>query len=975
MGREAELSALTSAVVDAAGGRPRVVLLGAEAGGGKTRLVGELAARVEGRALLLTGGCVAMSAAGPPYAPFVAGLRRLVRERGAAELVALLPGQRPGELARLLPELGEPAADADPATTRGRLFELLLGLIERLAEEQPVVLVIEDAHWADRSVRDLLRFLVRNLQDAAVVVVVTFRSDELHRTHPLRPLLAELDRWEGTTSLELPRLTYAQVASQLEGILGQRPDRALVGAVFARGEGVPLFTEALLSSDGSARSELPGSLRDLLLGAVTELPGQTQQVLRIAAVGGARTDHTLLAAVTRLDDPELTAAMLPAVSANVMISDDDGYAFRHELIREAVLADLLPGERHRAHRAFAEVLAAEPPVGPPRLPVALAVALHWRDAHEYERALRAAWEAAAGAKVDSAHVEQLRMLELVLEVWERVPQAPRYTGGDRVAVLGLAAEAALAAGEPVRGLELVQAAIDELGDTQPGGAHERERRASLLRLRALLRRERLLPGQVDDLEEALALARDPTRVRGEILIALIWAFARQGREGEARRLTGELRALAERLDDEVFWIRAQIAIAHIGAGESRDAVAALRQAQEAARRIGSGRLELHAYTAITHSLEGSGAHERAIEMSREGLARSRQLGLARTEGAPIAANLAESLTSAGRWDEALEVVEAALEQDPTLSWQSSLLVVRGQIAVARGELEVAAQTLRELGSLSTDGGGEVQRALPLAQLNILWRQTDGDLGGALAAAGSAISGSKMGADPRYVWPLLGSAMQVVTAASAAGLPRGSGDPAQLRQSLQAWAARVARPGPVERAHAASFMAEVSRVGGHSDLALWDAAAAAWDAVGQPYPRAYALLRAAGAAIGAGDRGVAADRLRQAAVLADHLRARPVRQRVDSLARRARIDLTTDQRVTVAAPFGLTQRELEVLELVAAGRSNREIAAELFISVKTASVHVSNILGKLGVASRGEAAATAYREHIVSTGDSRQRRIE
>jgi ATP/maltotriose-dependent transcriptional regulator MalT len=195
---------------------------------------------------------------------------------------------------------------------------------------------------------------------------------------------------------------------------------------------------------------------------------------------------------------------------------------------------------------------------------------------------------------------------------------------------------------------------------------------------------------------------------------------------------------------------------------------------------------------------------------------------------------------------------------------------------------------------------------------------------------------------------------------------GSADPAELRKNLESRAGRVGRLSPLHEAHAAQFAAELSRADGRKDLACWDAAAAAWEAVSQPWPLAYALWRAAGIATAAGDRDQAASRLQRAAELAGQLRAHPLQQQISQLARRARIPLaspSSDAASSPGAPFGLTGREQDVLQLIAAGRTNREIAAELFISPSTASVHVSNILGKLKVASRGEAAAAAHRLHL------------
>src|SRR6201985_125534 len=179
--REAELMLLAGACEDAAGGTPRTVLTGAEAGGGKSRLVTEFTATVADRAMVLAGGCVELGAGGLPYAPFTAAVRRLVRARGAAEVAGLLPDQTVGELGVLLPDFGTPPAGADPGTARARLFEVLLTLLETLAEQQPVVLGVEDVHWADRSTCDLLSLLVRNLRQARVLLVATFRSDEMNR--------------------------------------------------------------------------------------------------------------------------------------------------------------------------------------------------------------------------------------------------------------------------------------------------------------------------------------------------------------------------------------------------------------------------------------------------------------------------------------------------------------------------------------------------------------------------------------------------------------------------------------------------------------------------------------------------------------------------------------------------------------------------------------------------------------------------
>ena len=196
--------------------------------------------------------------------------------------------------------------DADPAVARARLFEQMLTLLERLAETGPVVVIIEDAHWADRSTRDLMAFLIGSQQVMdGVLIIVSYRSDELHRTHPLRPLLAELGRLGWVERMELPRLGRLQADELVASIIGREPEPPLADEVYLRAEGNPLFVEELLCCDGGLSAGLPESLRDLLLAAVRRLPEETQELLRAASAGGQRSGHALLAAVTGLADDDL----------------------------------------------------------------------------------------------------------------------------------------------------------------------------------------------------------------------------------------------------------------------------------------------------------------------------------------------------------------------------------------------------------------------------------------------------------------------------------------------------------------------------------------------------------------------------------------------------------------------------------------------------------------------------------------------
>jgi predicted ATPase len=234
VGRRTELAQLQAAAAAAAAGDPRIVLVGGEAGVGKTRLVEDATARLGAEGTrVLTGACVELGGEGLPFAPLVDAIRDLTRTLSADELDAAL-GPARASLARLLPEL-DPAAASGPGVDdreATRLFELVLGMLGRLAEERPLALVIEDLHWADRSTLDLVAFLVRALRGAPVMLVATYRSDELHRRHPLRPLLATLERVRSVERMELQRFSPAEVTEQLEAILGSAPDATLADLVF-----------------------------------------------------------------------------------------------------------------------------------------------------------------------------------------------------------------------------------------------------------------------------------------------------------------------------------------------------------------------------------------------------------------------------------------------------------------------------------------------------------------------------------------------------------------------------------------------------------------------------------------------------------------------------------------------------------------------------------------------------------------------
>jgi predicted ATPase len=519
VGRIEELQVLDAARRRAADGEPAVVLVGGEAGVGKTRLVAELISRcVADRTRVLAGGCVPVGEGALPYAPVVEALRALLADLGGSAVRELVGPSWP-ELARLLPALGEPdGGELSGRAAQARLFELLLGLLGRLGAQTPVVLVVEDLHWADQSTRDLLAFLVRNLRRERLLVVVTYRTDEPGQER-LGPYLAELDRGGPVRRLELPRLDQAETGAQLIGILRAAPAAELVDTVFARSEGNPYFTEELLAAVLAGSRELPATLRDLLRGRVQALPQPAQQVLGVVAVAGRQVPHRLLAAVAGLDDETLLAALREAVGSQLLVTTpgEDGYDVRHALLREVINADLLPGERAQLHAGLAQALTEQPELADGLPAVAAEVAAHWDAAHEPHRELPARVAAGLAAERARGFPEARHHYERALELWERVPDPGRPAGLDRVDLLGRAAEAAAYSGGVEQAAALLEDALNRVDSAAEPvraamllaalGGHHRTAGDEPAALAAHQRAEQLLAGAPPSAEHARVLAR------------------------------------------------------------------------------------------------------------------------------------------------------------------------------------------------------------------------------------------------------------------------------------------------------------------------------------------------------------------------------------------------------------------------------------------------------------------------------------
>lgn len=587
------------------------------------------------------------------------------------------------------------------------------------------------------------------------------------------------------------------------------------------------------------------------------------------------------------------------------------------------------------------------PLGLTRDIRAVALARHWYGAGEAEKTLTSAWQAAAEAASALAYPEQLQMLKLALDVWSHIDDPAAAIGAPRTRVLELAADAACWAAEAEQGLAFVDAALAELDEKRAG-----EQVAALLLQRAMMRQQGLLAGEIEDLQRALGLAANPTRLRAETLGQLCRALILRDDGLEARPFGDELRGLADSLDDEEYKIEAALVRAHLETADDNARIDVFICALERAKRAANGRLEVLASAGLLQTLLDAGEYARAIEIGPAIFRRTVELGQARYMGATIGAPLCRSLLALGRIADAAETCERMTALDPLSLGLVLVLECRAEIASLLGEADRVSDAVRAIRSMPAGPQAASRRRASLLRLDMERHAAAGELDQALALAETVPL--IFDRPQRFLWPLLVSAIRIAVDAGQK----------ELAQLLADLATAMPLQDAVSHAESLTFKAEMSRAM-TSNVAAWETAADAWTTLNQPLRQAYALMRSGAAAINGGKRARGADHFRRSAEIAENVGAQVLLDQIEAMAVRARVRLRAgEDRIELKAPLGLTERELEVLRLVAAGRSNRQIAADLFISSKTASVHVSNILSKLAVPTRGAAAAMAHRLQIV-----------
>lgn len=915
VGRQADLDALRDEV-SAVGSAGRAVVISGDAGMGKTRLLRDFTESLDG-VVVVRGACVDSGSGPAPLTAVTDLLRDLVDALGVGT-VREAAGPGADALGVLVPALAESPGEAD------RLADVVVELFSELARSHRLVVIIEDLHWADGTTCEIASRLVRRAAALPLFVLLSYRTDDVGRGHPLRPVLAELDRARLLTHRPLARLSPAEVGALATAVHGGPLAADVLHDIAARSDGIPFYVEELASF---SQGRLPVSLREVLLLRYERLDAEARRFARVLATGGVEVAHPVLREVFGGDEASLEAAVRSAVDAQVVVIHDDAYAFRHALMQEAVYAELLPTERTRLHTAYAVALEASAPT--PR--VLADIAHHWRAAHVPERALTAAVAAQRAASGSSAWSTAAETGERALELWDSVPDAERVSGMPRVQLLRRTAAALVSANRQDRALAFAREAAALWPEDDVVG------RAAMLRDLATSEFHAGDSDGVATIEQALAILGDDPRhdvQRAGLLLDSARVHMLNGRQSAGLEFAARARETAEAAGAAGDAVAAEIAvqallIAATCLTTAGDAAGMELFAQARERATGFVRAMMRYYINCSNALMLVGRYDDAVRLAREGQEYGRAHVADRGPLVMIEANMIEALIYAGRLREAEELGTRLMPMIEPGLFSAFLRERLVCLAIWRGRIDDAEAALHAARfELDTFGAYEFQTRFGMAY----------DLGQLALARGDAHEALS---HARAAWetPAGGVLALPLTAvaARAVALLRERGEDADAEPyravltRLEEW--------PVTPLWAAVFAAELGE-------GPWQAAL---DAVGPAYIRAYAGVRHGEALLAAGDRAGARDALTAAAAQAGDLGA-------DELAARAR-HVMTDARLAGDAPrSALTAREEQVLELVAEGLSNGQIAERLYISVKTVSVHVSAILRKLDAPSRTAAAA-------------------
>jgi ATP/maltotriose-dependent transcriptional regulator MalT len=949
IGRERELEQLNSFFSALNDGGGALLLLAGEAGVGKTRLA-ETAIHA-GDLACLRGAAAERGSS--PYAPIAAVLRDYLRREpdalvGSAQLVA--------HLGALLPELGP----APSVTDRETLVEAVRSAFEAIASRQATVVFLDDLHWADAATLELLPSLAEAVEEWPLLVVGAYRSEEIPRAHPLRRLRTDLRRSGRLVELVVEPLDEAATADLAAQLFGGNPGPTLRAALYDRTQGVPFFVEELadalkaggrlepgpqgLELEEGSSVPIPETLRDALRIRVDDLSQDGRATLEAASVMGIAVELDLLAALGK------DAGLGEVLDRGLLGEVEPGIAaFRHDLVREALYADTHWPTRRSLHRELGRLL--EERGAPPDL-----AADHWLAAGEPERARPLLIQAARLSCEVHAYRDAASAARTALEVW---PEGEDEAG--RLALLqelGRCAQLCGEFGEAGRAWEEVAAELDGAADPQRlaevkrglGAVYELEgvpRKAAAARLEAA---------------DAFEAAGDDAEAAGELLLVTEATWGDDTAATERlidRALHAARRAKRSDLESQCLSSKGFLMAR---AGRRDEGLALMRQALSLALDGNHVEPAVGAYWALGATANDWADYPAAESAFDEAIVYCRANERSEEEHFCLGC-LIVVLGHSGDWTRAERLARDLLgvPSIPGVSKVHALLAV-GQIAAARGATKRARRLLDRSHALATEIG-TVQSAQE-------------------AAFGIALVDELEGTEsPRWlelvtmqVESMSSSRARCLRMAATFAARRGNTKLVyQCADSTASWASRFT---------SADCLAALAHVLGEIALVEGEPAAAS-EQFGQalerlaeieaPFERALTQARAGVALIAAGQRELGVERLTGAYRTFRKLGARPFANRTaaDLEAAGEQVDKRLGRRAARELEHGgLTRRELEILRLVAVGRTNREIAHQLFLSRRTVDMHVRNMLAKLGCRSRTEATTRAHELGLLERVPSR-----
>jgi DNA-binding CsgD family transcriptional regulator len=949
VGRLAELATFERAIDDARHGLPSLVLVSGEAGIGKTTIVGESAAQA-GVALYL-GRSTHIGGDSIPLAPLADLLRQVRRTKpdlltDAAALTA----------AHHWPDLGD-AAPESKGSSNGGMFIAVLELIAKLAAYAPVIIGFEDLHWADTATWDLFEYLARNLIDEQAVLVGTYRDNEAAARPNQRSRLAELSRLPAAHRIHLHGLDREEIEARVTSLLGEPAPGTLVDQVLARGGGNPFFTGELVAAHLSGET-IPVVLSDLISAEIADLDDHARLVLGAVATIGRETSHELLSAIVDLPDLEVESAARTVIDARILVVENDAYRFRHPLLGEVVYADLLPPQRARLHRRIAATLQQQPVDVLRRADRAGELAFHLDRAGDIKAAFLACLDAADAAET-IAPGAAFSHLERALELWDSVGAGD--SAANRSDRMWQAADLATSTVGNERAVQLARAAFAR-GLPPLGAAWGHERLGRYLWATGRIEESRAEFGLA-----AALLSADKVDEAVAVFAGLGQAELMAGNYATAGEWCAKVFGLAPSPEDNPpAWgmARRVLGVVRSNQGDPNRAVELCRESVAAAVNAQSRAL---ATVYLCVALGDAGDFQAALNTALDAIAEGQLTGLDRGFGCYLDSLAAEALIRLGRWTEVAGVLARQPLADTLPVGLLRLARARAMIAARSGETVEALAQLAAAEALPIDGWHQTVRDATAADVHLALGNWD-------QAAQAAEQGWSATGTTSVLWAARFAMFGVVATVERTLDQRARREPvdvdeviARLRQRIEA-ARSFAQgvPGGPQRdtvANLAHAAASVTRLE-VSDAGAWADAVTCWNDLGDRWATAIALVREAETAAMSGAADRAATSLRRAHAIASQLDARTLLVDIDAVSSRTRLSLGAPTRVVLdessAERLGLTPREVEVLALLAAGRTNRQIGEELYVSDKTASVHVSNILRKLGVNSRVDAAAVAQR---------------